>query len=77
MMQELADDVPDHEYLDRYGPNYQIYTASKPVLKPDTNSPESVGALCRQLLGVLRGVLGGGGAAGGKGAGPAKRARAA
>lgn len=32
-LQELSDDVPDHEHFDSYGPNYQIFTG-KVHLRP-------------------------------------------
>ena len=50
----LPEDVPDHEYLDRYGPLYSMATPGRMrSLAPDLNNVQQVDVACDGLLAVL------------------------
>ena len=68
--QDLAEDVPDHEFLEHYGPSYQMFTVGRPALRPDLNDRGEVMQQCDALLDVLAHAVGGQ-AAGGSAAGSA------
>lgn len=46
----LPGDVPDHPYLDKYGPSYVISEYGRPVLSVERNDATQVQAACGQLL---------------------------
>jgi len=50
-------DVPEHEFLDRYGPQYSMLEAGKPVLAPDGNNPAKIESACAGLLSGLEEVI--------------------
>ncbi|KAH7625043.1 hypothetical protein Ndes2526B_g00424 [Nannochloris sp. 'desiccata'] len=55
--QALPEDVPQHHYLDRYGPSYSLINPGRPSLAPDMNNDSEVEGMCESLLSVLRSAL--------------------
>jgi len=55
--QILPEDVPQHQYFDRYGPSYSLLNPGRPSLAPDLNKESEVEEMCESLLSVLRSAL--------------------
>ena len=55
--QSLPEDVPQHQYFDKYGPSYSLLHPGRPSLAPDLNTEGEVEAMCDGLLSVLRSAL--------------------
>jgi acetoin utilization deacetylase AcuC-like enzyme len=52
--QILPEDVPQHQFFDRYGPSYSILQPGRPSLAPDFNKEAEVEAMCDELARVLK-----------------------
>mmetsp|Transcript_4586 Transcript_4586/g.12765 ORF Transcript_4586/g.12765 Transcript_4586/m.12765 type:complete len:255 (-) Transcript_4586:200-964(-) len=54
---DLVDDVPEHEHLMEYGPDFRLHTLPQPSLRPDLNSCLDVEEACERLLLELRSAV--------------------
>ena len=55
--QTLPEDVPQHQYFDKYGPSYSLLHPGFTSLAPDFNSQGEVEAMCDSLLSMLSSAI--------------------